>query len=106
MPVSSEPIFSSIRRNQLLSAREQAQRLLARELLVAIDLRAKRVHAGDREVDVRPRVERRDVHAVAVDADLDAVIDDRAELVDQTTTFGSDEVTQRNAAIWTPHPSP
>ena len=51
----------------------------ARELLVAVDLGAERVHAGRREVDVQPRIERRDVDAVAVDADLNAVVDDRAE---------------------------
>ena len=62
-----------------VAAREQAERLLARDLLVAVDPVAERVDAGRREVDVQPRIERRDVDAVAVDAGLDAVIDDRPE---------------------------
>ena len=82
--------------------REEAQRLGAREVLAGIDLLAEGVEAGDGVGDVRPRVERRDVHAVAVDAHLDAVIDDGAE--GRPAGLGSADVTQRKAAICTPTP--
>jgi ADP-ribosylglycohydrolase len=58
---------------------EEAQRLLTRQLLIAVHLGAERVDAGDGERDVRPGIERRNVDTVAMDADLDAVVDDRPE---------------------------
>jgi hypothetical protein len=59
LPGSIDPILSSIRRNQLLPRREEAQRFGARETLPrGVSLRAKRVDAGDGKRDVRPRVER------------------------------------------------
>ena len=68
-----------MRRNQLLPRVKSESASCARELLAGVDPCAERVQPGRRVVDVRPRIQRRDVHAVAVDARLNAVVDDRAE---------------------------
>src|SRR5262245_2182092 len=49
------------------------------DLLVAVDARAKRIYSGRCKVDLKPRIQWRDVNAVAVNPDLDAVIHDRSE---------------------------
>ena len=59
-----------MRRNQAFSRVNRRERLLPRDRLARVDLLAERVDARDRVVDVRPRVERRDVDAVAVEPAL------------------------------------
>jgi len=57
----------------------ESQRLVTRDLLIGVDLVAKRIDASRRKVDVLPGVQRRDVDAVTMNARLNAVIDDRPE---------------------------
>src|SRR2546426_8781645 len=62
-----------------VAARECTEGFLARDLLIAIDAVAERIDSGRREVYLQPRIQRRNMNSVAVDAGLDAVIDDRPE---------------------------
>src|SRR6185437_4770112 len=59
--------------------RVQANRLVPGDLLPDVDDVAESVLTGARVVHAEPRVQRRDVHAVEVDAGLDAVVEDRTE---------------------------
>src|SRR6266496_1669913 len=62
-----------------VASREEAQRLLAGNLLVAIDPVAERIDARCRKVDVLPGVQRRDMNSIAMNACLNAVIEDRSK---------------------------
>src|SRR5262245_23481810 len=62
-----------------VAAREHSQSFISSQLLVAIDLVPERVHACRREIDMRPRIQRGDVNAIAVHTDRDPMIDNRLE---------------------------
>src|SRR5262245_30787593 len=62
-----------------ISPREKPKSFLPRDLLVAVHSRTERIQTCRREVDLEPRIQRCDVDAVAVNANLNAMIDDRSE---------------------------
>src|SRR5262249_34676844 len=62
-----------------ISPRKNAKSFLPRNLLVSVHSSAERIQTCRREIDLEPRIERRDMDAVAVNADLNAMIDDCSE---------------------------
>src|SRR4030095_3901355 len=62
-----------------ISVREKPKRFLPGDLLVAVHSRAERIQTRRREVDLEPWIQRCDMDAVAVNANLNAMIDDRSE---------------------------